>query len=84
MSCTKKSLVRDNDITVDLISEENLENNSLCEKVNDDDETMQLGNGDILIVQPAVTDEMEDTLKFPNVRSSSILGTITKSCCVAN
>ena len=62
------AFVRDNDITVDLISEENLENNSLCEKVNDDDETMQLGNGDILIVQPAVTDEMEDTLKFPNVR----------------
>ena len=57
--------VRDSEISVDLINEEQINHYPLS--VEDTKKCLQLGNGDILVVQPAVTQVMEDTLKFPNV-----------------
>ena len=60
------AFVHDSAIQVDLISPHQIENFALMDDKESKD-SLQLGNGDILVVQPDVTEVMEETLKFPNV-----------------
>ena len=60
------AFVRESKIQIDQLSDKQVKTYPLSDP-DDGSKTLQLGNGDILLIQPEITEDMEDSLKFPNV-----------------
>ena len=60
------AFVRESKIQIDQLSDKQVKAYPLSDP-DDGSKTLQLGNGDILLIQPEITEDMEDSLKFPNV-----------------